>query len=159
MEQCPLTELMHWEDIPVGETRAFGGLQIGKDEIVAFARAFDPQPVHIDEEAASRSLFGQLFASGWHSCALMMRMLAEDVLNGFASLGSPGLDDCRWTKPVFPGDVLTGRYTCTSKRILKSRPAVGVCQMEYVMINQAGEAVMTWKAAQLLRVRNPGVAP
>jgi acyl dehydratase len=159
MQQPPLTELMHWEDVPVGETRAFGRITVSRDEIVAFARAFDPQPVHVDEEAAKASMIGQLFASGWHSCAMMMRMLADDILNDFASLGSPGLEDCRWMKPVFPGDVLSGRYTCVAKRVLKSRPGVGICQMEYAMINQAGDIVMTWKAAQLMRVRNAGDAP
>lgn len=158
MRQRPLSELMHWEDVPVGQTRAFGRITVSRDEIVAFARVFDPQPVHIDEDAAKASMFGQLIASGWHSCAMMMRMLADDVLEGCAALGSPGLEDCRWMKPVFAGDVLSGSYTCVSKRILKSRPGVGICQMEYAMTNQAGDTVMTWKAAQLVRVRNPGDA-
>ena len=156
MPERPQTSLIHFEDLVVGATVPFGRKVISKDEIVAFARAFDPQPFHPDEEAAKDSLIGRLCASGWHSCAMLMRMLADEVLNKAASLGSPGLDEVKWLKLVFPGDVLTGRYTCTAKRVLASRPGVGLCQVLFEMLNQGGDVVMTWSGSQFFRVRAPG---
>jgi acyl dehydratase len=150
------TAVIHFEDIAVGATVPFGRKVVSKDEIIAFARAFDPQPFHLDEEAAKSSLIGRLCASGWHSCAMLMRMLADEVLNKAASLGSPGLEEVRWLKPVFPGDVLTARYTCTAKRVLISRPRVGLCSMLFEMLNQDGDVVMTWAGCQLFKVRAPG---
>lgn len=155
MQQQTASKTQYWDDVTVGKTVPFGRYVVSKEEIIAFARAFDPQPFHLDEEAAKSSLIGRLCASGWHSCAMLMRMLADDVLANAASLGSPGLEEVKWLKPVFPGDELTARYTCTSKRVLKSRPGVGICQILFEMLNQHGEVVMTWNAAQLLRVRNP----
>lgn len=149
---------LHWEDVTVGETVTFGRKHVTEDEIVDFARAFDPQPFHLSEESAKDSMIGRLCASGWHSCAMLMRMLADDVLAKAAGLGSPGLEEVKWLKPVFPGDELTARYTCTSKRALRSRPGVGLCQMLFEMLNQNGEVVMTWDAAQLLRLRAPEVS-
>jgi acyl dehydratase len=158
MHQQSPPELVHWEDVAVGETVAFGRYEVTKEEIIAYAQAFDPQPFHLDEEAARSYAVGRLCASGWHTCAMMMRMLAEDLLSKAAALGSPGLEECRWLKPVFPGDVITGRMTCQSKRVLGSRPNVGLCQMAFEALNQNGDVVMTWTAAQFLRVRNPGSA-
>ena len=159
MQQETSSKILHWEDVTVGETVTFGRTLVSRDEIVAYATAFDPQPFHLDEEAAKNSMIGQLCASGWHTCAMFMRMLADEVLNAAAGLGSPGLDEVKWLKPVVPGDTLTGRYTCTSKRALKSRPGVGVCQMLFEMLNQNGEVVMTWDAAQLLGMREREHAP
>jgi acyl dehydratase len=87
---------------------------------------------------------------------MLMRMLTDEVLNKSASLGSPGLDEVKWLKPVFPGDVLTGRYTCMAKRVLASRPGVGLCQVLFEMLNQDGDVVMTWSGSQFFRVRTPG---
>jgi acyl dehydratase len=157
MSERPEAALIHFEDIVVGATVPFGHKVVSRDEIVAFARAFDPQPFHLDEEAAKSSLIGRLCASGWHSCGMLMRMLADEVLNNAASLGSPGLDEVKWLKPVFPGDGLTARYTCTAKRVLASRPGVGLCQMLFEMLNQHGDVVMTWFGSQFFRVRMPGV--
>jgi acyl dehydratase len=148
--------LIHFEDIVVGATVPFGRKVDSKHEIIAFAQAFDPQPFHLDEEAAKGSLIGRLCASGWHSCAMLMRMLADEVLNQAASLGAPGLGEVKWTMPVFPGDVLTARYTCTAKRVLGSRPEVGLCQMLFEMLNQDGDIVMTWNSNQFLKLRAPG---
>jgi len=102
---------------------------------------------------------GRLFASGWHSCAIFMRMMADEVLGKAASLGSPGVEEVRWLKPVLPGDRLTGRYTCLSKRRLASKPQTGLCQMLYEMVNQNGDVVMSWNATQFLRTRTAGGAP
>lgn len=155
MQRQSASKTLYWDDVTVGETVPFGRYVASRDEIIAFAQAFDPQPFHLDEEAAKGSLIGRLCASGWHSCAMLMRMLADDVLANAAALGSPGIEEVKWLKPVFPDDELTARYTCTSKRLLKSRPGVGLCQILFEMMNQQGEVVMTWNAAQLLRVRTP----
>lgn len=149
---------MHYEDIEVGATVAFGRKLVTREEIVAFASAFDPQPFHLDEAAARHSLIGRLCASGWHTCAMLMRMLADDVLANAAGLGAPGVDETRFLKPVFPGDTLTARYTCTAKRLLKSRPNVGMCHMLFELMNQSGEVVLTWTTPQLYRVRRPEAA-
>ena len=152
------SDLLHFEDIVVGETVPFGRKQVTKEEIVAFASAYDPQLIHLDEEVAKRSIVGGLCASGFHSCAILMRMLADDVLNKATSLGSPGMDEVKWLKPVRPDDVLTARYTCTSKRVLGSRPNVGLAAVTFEMLNQAGDVVMIWMSNQLLAVRHPGGA-
>lgn len=144
---------LYWDDITVGETVPFGRKVVSRDEIIGFAQAFDPQPFHLDEEAAKNSMVGRLFASGWHSCVMLMRMLVDEVLASAAGLGSPGISETKWLKPVFPGDELTARYTCTSKRELRSRPGVGVCQFLFEMLNQNGEVVMTWDVAQYFRIR------
>jgi acyl dehydratase len=146
---------VHLEEIEVGRTIPFGRLTVTKDEIVAFARAYDPQPIHLDEEAARRSIVGGLCASGFHSCALQMRLLADGLLNSWTSLGSPGIDEVKWIKPVRPGDALTSRYTCTEKRALGSRPEVGLAKITFEMLNGAGEVVQTWFSNQLVKVRNP----
>ncbi len=149
---------LYLEDLHVGQTFVSGSLTLTADEIKTFARQFDPQPFHLDEEAAKSSLIGRLCASGWHSCAILMRMLADEVLSKTASLGSPGLEEVKWLKPVFPGDALTARYTCTAKRVLGSRPGVGLCSMLFEMFNQNGDVVMTWTGGQLFKVRTPGAA-
>jgi acyl dehydratase len=148
----------HYEDFAVGVTVPFGHKVVSRDEIVTFAMAFDPQPMHLDEEAAKDTLIGRLCASGWHTCAMLMRMLADDVLAHATSLGSPGLEEVRFSKPVFPGDRLSARYTCLEKRVLKSRPTVGMCRMLFELLNQDGDVVMTWDTQQLYGIRQPGAA-
>jgi len=147
-------DLIHLEDLEIGRPVAFGSLQVSKDDIISYARDFDPQPIHLDEEAAKNSIVGGLCASGFHSCALLMRMLAEDVLLQSTSLGSPGIDEVKWMRPVRPGDRLSGRLTCKSKREFSSRPGVGIAKQLIEMLNQKGEVVMSWDSNQLLRVRN-----
>ena len=146
---------IHLEDIEVGRPVAFGALEVSKEDIIAYAQAFDPQPIHLDEEAAKRSIVGGLCASGFHSCALLMRMLADDVLAHGTSLGSPGIDEVKWMKPVRPGDRLSARFVCPEKRALASRPEVGLAKMLIEMLNQKGEVVMSWNSNQLLKVRHP----
>src|SRR5262245_41373454 len=118
------TGTLHYEDVVVGRTVTFGRKVVTKGGIVASAGASVPQPFHLDEEAAKASMVGRLCASGWHSCALLMCMLADDVLRTAAGLGSPGVQNVKWMKPVFPDDVLSGRYTCLEKRPLQSRPGI-----------------------------------
>jgi acyl dehydratase len=147
------------EDIELGRPYAFGRKVVTKDEIIAFARQFDPQPMHLDEEAAKATLVGGLCASGFHTCAMMMRMVCDGLLNRVESLGSPGVDEVRWPRPVRPGDVVSVRYTAQEKRILASRSDVGVSKILVELVNDKGEVVATWLTNQLTRLRKPGPAP
>lgn len=124
----------YWEDFPVGAVREFGAQRVTRDDIVRFAREFDPQPFHLDEEAARHSLFGRLAASGWHTCAMVMRMMCDEYLLEAASLGSPGIENLRWLKPVYPGDVLRVRMTVLEARPMNSRPHVGLVRSQWEAI-------------------------
>jgi acyl dehydratase len=150
--------MLYHEDLEIGRSFVMGGKTVSKDEIIAFARAYDPQPIHLDEEAARQSIVGGLCASGFHTCALMMRMVCDGLLNRVASLGSPGVDEVRWHKPVRPGDVLRTRYTPIEKRVLASRPDVGVSKVLVELIDGRDEVLATWRTNQLTRLRAP-VAP
>ena len=143
----------HWEDIEVGRPMTHGAYAITREEIFAFANAFDPQPHHIDEAAAMLSLTKGLCASGWHTCAMTMRMLCDGMLRNAASLGASGIDEVKWLKPVRPGFVLKVRSTCLEKRVMQSRPGVGICQMRHEILNQHDELLMTMENAMFLRVR------
>lgn len=155
--QFPTTH-RHWEDVVTGQPETYGAYEVTKEEIFEYARAYDPQPHHVDEEAAKKSLVGGLCASGWHTCAMFMRVLYDGVLKNAASMGAPGIDEVRWMKPVRPGHVLSAKSVCTGKRLLKSRPNVGICQMSHEIYNQHGELVMTMTNAQFLAVRDPAKA-
>ena len=111
----------YWEDFEVGEVREYGSKTVTKEEVIAFGRQFDPQPFHIDEDAANAMPFGGLLASGWHTGSMFMRMFADNLLADSASLGAPSIDRLRWTQPVRPGDVLSVRTTVLSKSSSKSR--------------------------------------
>ncbi len=143
----------HWEDFQLDRTVTFGHYEVTKDEIIAFASEFDPQPFHLDEEAARATPFGGLVASGWHSCAIFMRMIYDGVLANAASLGAPGLAQCRWLKPVRPGDQLSGRYTCIEKRVSQSMPNVGIVEAFDEGLNQDGTVVLDWRVTQFFRCR------
>ena len=148
----------HYEDIEIGRPISFGHKVVTKDEIIAFGRAYDPQPMHTDEEAARATPVGGLCASGWHTCAMMMRMLCDGLLHNTASLGAPGVEEVRWIKPVRPGDVLTCRQTYTEKRDLASRPDVGFAKVLLEALDGRGDLVSWWRTTQFSRKRRPGVA-
>ena len=151
---------LHHEDIEVGKPYDnLGSKTVTKEEILAYGRAYDPQPIHVDEEAARHTLVGGLCASGWHTCAMMMRMVADGLLNHVASLGAPGVDEGRWMVPVRPGDTVTCRYTVLEKRDLASRPDVGISKVLVELLNQKGEVAANWRTNQLVRRRHPGPAP
>jgi acyl dehydratase len=154
-----IADKLHHEDLAVGKPYVFGRKVVTKDEIVAFGRAFDPQAMHTDEEAAKASPVGGLCASGWHTCAMMMRMLADGLLGQMASLGSPGVDEVRWKRPVRPGDVLSARYTIQERRVLASRPDVGIAKVLVEAVDANGDVPATWLTNQLTRVRHPEPAP
>src|SRR5688572_19247503 len=116
----------HWEDFPIGSVREFGAMPVTREAVLDFASKFDPQPFHLDDTAAEASLFGKLSASGWHTCAMAMRMMCDGYLLRSASLGSPGIDNLKWHKPVYPGDTLSMRITVLDARPMNSRPDVGL---------------------------------
>lgn len=147
-----------WEDFPVGQVREFGGKRMEADEIVSFASAYDPQPFHLSEEGGKASLFGALCASGWHTCAVTMRMMCDHYLLDSASLGSPGLESLKWLKPVFPGDVLKVRMTVLEARPMNSRPDVGLLRTQHEVFNQHDEAVLRMESWAMMR-RRTGRAP
>lgn len=144
---------LHWEDFPVGSVREFGGASVSKEEIVAFARQFDPQPFHVDEVAAGASPFGGLIASGWHTCGIAMRMYYDAVLHRAASQGSPGIEKLRWLKPVRPGDVLRARVEVLEARPSESKPHLGLVRNHWQILNQASEVVLEMEGWGMFRRR------
>ena len=133
----------HWEDFPAGSVREFGAKTVTREAVLAFAREFDPQPFHLDDDAAEASLFGRLSASGWHTCAMTMRMICDDHLLESSSLGSPGIDSLRWHKPVYPGDTLRVRLEVLEARAMTSRPEVGLVRSRWQVLNQHGDVVLS----------------
>ena len=146
----------YWEDFKAGETFPMGERRIEKDEVMAFARDFDPQPFHIDEAAAGQSMYGGLIASGWHTVALVMRMMCDSYLNQSVSLGSPGVDNVRWLKPVRPGDTIRAQRTVVEARASQSRPDMGLVKSRWEVFNQHSELVMTMEGYGMFQRRNPG---
>ena len=150
-------EPRYFEDYPPGAGGEFGSLTVTEDEIMAFARRYDPQPFHTDRAAAERSLYGGLIASGWHSAALMMRLYADNWLSPESSLGSPGIDELRWIRPVRPGDTLRIRASVIDARKSRSKPDRGLVRTRIEVINQNAEVVMTLIGINLVRCRNATV--
>jgi acyl dehydratase len=135
--------MIWWEDFKVGDTMEMGRHTFTEEEILAFGRQFDPQPFHTDPAKAAETVFGGLIASGWHTCAVGMRLMVESYLARTASLGSPGLDSIRWLKPVRPGDTLVYSRTVIESRASASRKGVGLVKHRWEALNQAGERVFT----------------
>jgi len=146
----------YWEDFPVGHVREFGAMPVTREAVLAFAAQFDPQPFHMDDAAAEAGLFGRLSASGWHTCAMAMRMMCDDYLLESSSLGSPGIDSLRWTKPVHPGDTLSVRLTTLEARPMASRPTVGLLLSKWEVLNQQRELVLTMQGWGMFGRRPPG---
>jgi len=140
----------YFEDFKPGDVIELGSRTISKERILAFAREFDPQPFHTDEEAATRSIYGGLLASGWHTGSLLMRILYDGLLNDTASLGSPGIDELRWLEPVRPGDTLTARMTIVETIPSRSKPDRGLIRSLMEMRNQYGRVVLTIRGLSLL---------
>jgi len=131
------------EDFRPGETIELGSRQVDRDEIIEFARKYDPQPFHVDEEAGRRSIYGGLIASGWHTVAMFMRLLVDTVASRSASMGSPGIDEIRFLKPVRPGDTLHARMVVLDVVPSRSRTDRGHVRASYEVFNQHGDKVMT----------------
>lgn len=133
-----------FETFEIGQVQEFGAYPVTEAEVIEFARKYDPQFFHLDAEAAKSSLFGGLCASGWHTCAMTMAMLVENMDKTGRSLGSPGVDDLRWLRPVYPGDVLSVRMQVEGLQPSKSRPGIGIVLSRVTVSNQDGKPVMTF---------------
>ena len=145
---------LHFEDFAVGRVFDLGEKTLTKEEILAFATEYDPQPFHVDEEAAERSAFGGLIASGWHTAAVFMRLYADAVLSRAASMGSPGVEELRWLKPVRPGDTLSAAITVLDAVPSTRTPGRGTVYFVAEVRNGRGERVMTMKARGLFGLRS-----
>lgn len=144
----------YFEDFSVGQVAEYGPRHVTREEIVAFAAQFDPQPMHMDEDAARRTMLRGLSASGWHTCAITMRMIADGYLLDAASMGAPGIGEVKWLRPVRPGDDLTVRSTVQSVRASQSKPDRGFVNFLFEVFNGRGEPVMTMTVPQMLMKRS-----
>ena len=149
--------MIYFEDLQVGAETQFGHYDVTREEVLEFARKYDPQPFHLSDEAAAKTHFGQLAASGWHTCAMTMavivRRLSEERQAG---LGSPGVDELRWLRPVYPGDRLTVTGKIVEKTPSRSKPDIGSIRTETVVTNQDGVRVMRFISIVLMRRRPQG---
>jgi acyl dehydratase len=143
----------YWDDYEVGQKFDLGSTSFTADEIVDFARHYDPQSFHVDADAARQSMFGGLIASGWHVTAKLMRLFVDNYVDQRTALGSPGVDEVRWLKPVRPGDTLTAWVECAGKVPSRSRPEMGIIHEQWQATNQKGELVMTLKGTNMVRRR------
>lgn len=142
-----------FEDLNPGDERELTAVTVTAEDISAFARQWDPQPMHLDEAAAADSFLGRLTASGWHSCCILMRQMCDSFLLDSSSMGSPGIEEVRWMRPVEPGDRLTGRQIVLDKRVSKKRPDLGIVRCRYELANQRGETVLSATFPAFFRCR------
>jgi len=146
--------MKYFEDFEVGDETLFGHYDVTREEVLDFARKYDPQPFHLSDEAAARTHFGRLAASGWHTCAMTMAVIARYVVEDRqAGLGSPGVDELRWLKPVYPGDRLTVRGTVVETIPSRSKPDIGVVRTRTVVTNQDGIDVMRYTSIVMIQRR------
>jgi acyl dehydratase len=149
---------IYLDDLAPGQIHRLGRRMLGRDEIVAFARDWDPQSFHLDEQAAAASIYGGLIASGWHTVCVFMRLFVDGMLGRAAALGSPGIDELRWLKPVRPGDILEGRLEILEVRPSRSKPDRGIVRLRSVMVNQDQEEVLSFVGNVMFRRRPQGAA-
>ncbi len=147
-------ENRYFEDYATGSVHEFGSITVELDEVITFGKRFVPPPYHTDAELAKNSIYGGLIASGWHTAGLMMRLYSEHYLSKVANLGSPGVDELRWDKPVFPGDELSIRVTVLETRLSSSKPDRGIVRSFVEVLNQNREVVMSLKSVNFVRSRN-----
>lgn len=143
----------YFEDYVAGTVHEFGSMSVEEEEIIAFAKRFDPQPFHTDPEAAKHTMYRGLIASGWHTASLTMRLLVDHYVSRVASLGSPGVDELRWLKPVRPGDTLSLRVRVVEAVRSQSKPDQGTVRTFVEVLNQDSDIVMTMKGAGMIRCR------
>jgi acyl dehydratase len=149
--------MQYFEDIAVGQRAAFGQYEVTREEVTAFAAKYDPQPFHLSDEAAAATYFGRLSASGWHTCAMTMAMVVENLkAHQQAGLGSPGIDELRWLKPVYPGDTLRCESEILETRRSRSRPEMGSYRSRMTVFNQHDEPVLRFVTIALIRTRPEG---
>lgn len=146
--------MQYFEDLEIGTVERFGNYPVTREEVIDFASRYDPQPFHLDDEAASHTFFGKVAASGWHTCAMFMAMMVEEMERvGHVGLGSPGLDNLRWHQPVYPGDTLSCEREVFEKVLSKSRPEMGIFKSRIRVLNQQGDVVMSHIATAFIGVR------
>ncbi len=148
--------MKYWEDVPPGTTFTTAERTVTKQEIIEFASEYDPQPFHLDEEAAKSSILGGLCASGWHICAIAMRLVYDSFHVDAATQGSPGITECRWRRPLFAGEAVKVAVTCIDARPSKSRPTMGLTNWRWEMTNAAGDTIMTTES-WLMMGRRPNL--
>jgi acyl dehydratase len=151
-----LTDLYLEDHVP-GSVHVFGSVLVEEQEIRDFAKRYDPQVFHTDPEAAKETSFGGLVASGWHTAALAMRLIVDHRVSRVKNLGSPGVDELRWLKPVRPGDTLSVRVTILEARLSQSKPDRGIVRALVEVLNQTGEVVTSWKGLNIVLCRNAGL--
>jgi acyl dehydratase len=147
---------VHFEDYVPGSAVTLGPVRVSREEIIEFATRYDPQPFHVDPAAAEHSPYGGIIASGWHTCALTMRLLVDSYLSADSSLGSPGLDELRWLAPVRPGDELTVHLSVLDTRPSASKPDRGIVRSRVEVVNQDATTVLSMVAVNLVRRRAEG---
>jgi acyl dehydratase len=149
--------MQYLEDLEVGRKSAFGSYQVTREEVLEFARKYDPQPFHLSDEAAAQTHFGRLAASGWHTCAMTMAMIVENLeAHEQAGLGSPGVDELRWLKPVFPGDTLRAETEILEVKPSRSKPDIGSFRSRCTVFNQDDQPVLSFISIVLIRRRPQG---
>lgn len=149
--------MQYFEDIAIGTIARFGAYQVTREEVMEFASRYDPQPFHLSDEAAAQTHFGRLSASGWHTCAMVMSMIVANLKDHKqAGLGSPGVDELRWLKPVYPGDTLRCETEVFEKRQSQSRPEMGIFKSRMTVFNQDDVAVMSMVSNGLIATRPQG---
>jgi acyl dehydratase len=148
-------KVIYFEDLEIGKERDFGSYEVTREEVLEFARKYDPQPFHLSDEAAAKTHFGRLAASGWHTCAMVMATTVKHFMTAEpqAGLGSPGIDELRWLKPVYPGDTLHVRGKILEKTPSRSKPDLGSFRTQTVVTNQDGVPVLTFTSIVLIRRR------
>jgi len=146
--------VIHYEDLGIDQCDTFGPITVDADEVVEFARRYDPQRFHLSDEGARDTYFGRLAASGWHTAAMTMKLMMTGREAQLASLGSPGLEDLRWRRPVYPEDLLRARVTVTDKRLSRSRPEMGLVHFRVETINQDDVVVMSFTTVSMLARRD-----
>jgi len=154
----PVMNTLVFEDFKPGRLGSFGPRRVTREEILAFAAEFDPQPMHLDEEAASRSMLKGLSGSGWHLCSIIMRMMCDGFIGRTASLGSPGVNELRWLAPLRPGDELMLDVDVAEARVSRSRPATGIVTFRAVVNNAAGQALCEMVSPIIVRRRDEAAA-
>lgn len=146
--------MIYFEDLVVGSETTYGTYEVTREEVLEFARKYDPQPFHLSDEEAAKTHFGRIAASGWHTTAMTMAVIARYVIAlGYAGLGSPGIDELRWKKPVYPGDTLTVTGKLADKTPSRSKPEMGSFRTDTIVSNQHGETVMSFTSIVLIRRR------
>ena len=149
-------DMIYYEDLEIGAKQNFGRYEVTREEVIEFAKQYDPQAFHLDDDAAARTHFGRLSASGWHTCAMTMAMMVENMKNvKQAGLGSPGIDNLQWKKPVYPGDTLRVESEVISKRRSQSRREMGLFKSRAQIFNQNDEIVLEMTSNGLIAVRDP----